>query len=751
MDVAVIGMACRFPGADDQRAYWRNLAACTASISVVPEQRWDWRSCWGDPATQANKSLSKWGGFIERVDAFDHAFFGLLPKVVQTMDPQQRILLELAWACLEDAGIAPVQLRGRKVGVVVGVFNHDYKELQERANAAIEAHHSTGTAAAVIANRVSHFLDLRGPSIPIDTACSSSLNAIHSAIQAIEYGDCDMALAGGINLLLTPTRHISFSKMGMLSPTGSCKTLDDSADGYVRGEGAGVILLKPLARALADGDSIHGVIKGSAVNHAGETYTLTYPSAQAQADVIVAAHERAGVPVSSIGCVEMHGTGTPKGDPIEVEGLLQAFRTLAQRQGLALPAGSCGLGSVKTNIGHLEAAAGIAGVIKVLLAFKHGTLPGLHGFARLNKRIELDATPFYVLDGTREWRRNADEPPRRAGVSSFGFGGTNAHVVLEEAPRAKPTPRARSKSPSAQLIALSAKSAEALCRLQHDLLAWLRDDAGATPLADVAFTLLTGRNHCACRYACVVEDAQQLRAALEQSIAAADASGTAAQPTPEQVAQGGKLLAELGAKTAASAAAYSERLQQLASLYISGADLDWPALYGGRKLQRVRLPTYPFARERHWIPRSAPAPRDDTADGGGRLHPLLHRNVSTMGTQRYLSTFDGSEFFLADHRIGDRPVLPAVAYLEMVRAAVIEAHGAASAGAVEITDVVWLRPLAHAGAPLAVQVDMVADASQPGSVEFRVTAGSADNAALHCRGRARCIAAAAVTLDKSMV
>src|SRR5258706_5314036 len=217
MDVAVTVMACRFPGADDQRAYWRKLAACTASISVVPEQRWDWRSCWGDPATQANKSLSKWGGFIERVDAFDHAFFGLLPKVVQTMDPQQRILLELAWACLEDAGIAPVQLRGRKVGVVVGVFNHDYKELQERANAAIEAHHSTGTAAAVIANRVSHFLDLRGPSIPIDTACSSSLNAIHSAIQAIEYGDCDMALAGGINLLLTPTRHISFSKMGMLS------------------------------------------------------------------------------------------------------------------------------------------------------------------------------------------------------------------------------------------------------------------------------------------------------------------------------------------------------------------------------------------------------------------------------------------------------------------------------------------------------------------------------------------------------
>lgn len=477
MDIAVIGIACRFPGADDHHAYWRNLAAREASIRVVPGDRWDWTAYWGDPRVEANKSLSKWGGFIERVDAFDHRFFGLLPKVVQTMDPQQRIMLELSWACLEDAGIAPSSLRGRKVGVIVGVFNHDYKELQERGESDIEAHHSTGTATAVIANRVSHYFDLRGPSIPVDTACSSSLNAIHSAIQAIEYGDCEMALAGGINLLLTPTRHISFSKMGMLSPTGTCKTFDERADGYVRGEGAALLLLKPLDKALADGDSVYGVIKGSAVNHCGDTYTLTYPSPRAQAEVIVAAHERAGIPVNSVGYVEAHGTGTPKGDPIEFEGLTTAFRTLAERQQVELDVGYCGLGSAKTNIGHLEASAGIAGAIKVMMAFRHRQLPGLHDFATLNPRISIDGTPFYMLDATRDWPRIGDAP-LRAGVSSFGFGGTNAHLVLEEPPQA-PARKPSKAKPLAWPMGLSAKTPQALLQRQRDLLAWL-DGAGAT-------------------------------------------------------------------------------------------------------------------------------------------------------------------------------------------------------------------------------------------------------------------------------
>ncbi len=744
MDIAVIGMAYRFPGARDPRAFWRNLAERQTSISEVPPDRWDWRAYWGDPKTEGNKTLSKWGGFIDQVDAFDAGFFGLLPKVIHSMDPQQRLMLELAWACLEDAGIAPTRLRGRKVGVVFGVFTSDYKELRERSELPMEAHHATGTAYNVVANRVSHFLDLRGPSIPLDTACSSSLNAIHSAIQAIEYGDCEMALAGGINLLLTPTRHLSASKMGMLSPTGSCKTLDASADGYVRGEGAGIVLLKPLDRALADGDAIYGVIKGSAVNHCGETYTLTYPSAQAQADVIVAAHTRARVPISSISYVELHGTGTPKGDPIEFQGLCQAFAALAEQQGVKLSDAFCGLSSLKTNIGHLEGAAGIASVIKVLLAFQHRTLPGMHGYSKLNPRITIEGTPFYVLDETREWRQQDERVPRRAGISSFGFSGSNAHLVLEEAPRPKAV-RSRAKPPAAYLVALSAKTPSALLRAQGNLLAWLREDGGATPLADVAATLLGGRSHLACRWARATSDAAELIDALEHAVAAGEVPAPTAPsaPGPELVARGQALLSGLTGKKPVAAGELREKLRELASLFVAGADLAWAELYAGRGGRRVRLPTYPFARDLHWRPEFAPA----LGTGAGRLHPLLHRNASTLGMQRFTSTFTGSELFLADHHVGGRPQLPAVVYLEMVRAAVVEACGAGATGAVRISDVRWPRPLEHTGTPLEVQVELAADGPGPGAVQFRVTAGSGPDAAVHCHGRARFVEAKAPSMD----
>ncbi|MEI2429481.1 SDR family oxidoreductase [Lysobacter yananisis] len=746
MDIAVIGIACRFPGADDHHAYWRNLAAREASIRVVPGDRWDWTAYWGDPRVEANKSLSKWGGFIERVDAFDHRFFGLLPKVVQTMDPQQRIMLELSWACLEDAGIAPSSLRGRKVGVIVGVFNHDYKELQERGESEIEAHHSTGTATAVIANRVSHYFDLRGPSIPVDTACSSSLNAIHSAIQAIEYGDCEMALAGGINLLLTPTRHISFSKMGMLSPTGTCKTFDERADGYVRGEGAALLLLKPLDKALADGDSVYGVIKGSAVNHCGDTYTLTYPSPRAQAEVIVAAHERAGIPVNSVGYVEAHGTGTPKGDPIEFEGLATAFRTLAERQQVELDVGYCGLGSVKTNIGHLEASAGVAGAIKVMMAFRHRQLPGLHDFATLNPRISIDGTPFYMLDATREWPRLGDAP-LRAGVSSFGFGGTNAHLVLEEPPQA-PARKPSKAKPLAWPMGLSAKTPQALLQRQRDLLAWL-DDAGATAeAADISATLLAGRDHFDYRYACVAANAAQLRQALVAAVDAGERAereraqaGDAAEPAPAQIdaalaEAAAALLLRMSGKSAPKGAQWDAAACELAAAYAQGAQLAWAGLFRGRDLRPAKLPTYPFARERFWIPQrtQAAAVRAD-----GTLHPALHARVPSLGAPRFSARFDGREFFLADHVIGGQPVLPAVVYLEMVRAAIVEALGEPLRGArLQLRDVLWLRPLEQRDAPVSVHVDLAADADGDAlagqRLSFQIVAE--DGSAVYCRGQA---------------
>ncbi|WP_369932934.1 SDR family NAD(P)-dependent oxidoreductase [Xanthomonas tesorieronis] len=738
MDTAVIGMAFRFPGANDSTTFWGNLIDRKSSVTEIPAQRWDWRSVWGDPKHTVNKTDSKWGGFIDAVDAFDYEFFGFLPKVVQSMDPQQRIMLELAWNCMEDAGVAPSGVRGRKVAVVVGVFNHDYKELQERDEISIEAHHSTGTATAVIANRVSHYFDLRGPSVPIDTACSSSLNAIHSAIQALQYDDCEMALAGGINLMLTPTRHISFSKMGMLSPSGICKTFDDAADGYVRGEGAAFLLLKPLERAIADGDAIHGVIKGTAVNHCGSTYTLTYPSPQAQAEVIMAAHERADVAVDSLGFVELHGTGTPKGDPIEFEGLLQAFGGLARKQGIELPSAYCGVSSVKTNIGHLEAAAGVAGVIKVLLAMRHRRLPPFQNFARLNHRIAIDDTPFYVLDDSRPWLPPAPGQPLRAGVSSFGFGGTNAHVILEEAPAApvgRGSGRVRSDEPV--LIALSAKTAPALQRRIAALRDWARDDAGRTRPIDVSRTLLLGRDALACRFACVVDSPAALLDALNQAMDATmhDVSMPESVDAEALLSKWSKLKKQ----------ARSDALRILANAFRAGAKLSWAPLFAGVSAQPVRLPGYPFKGAAFWTPAPIAADLRAETQPETRLHPLLHQNVSVLGQQRFRSTFDGREFFLADHVVDGRSILPGVAYLEMARAAadlaLADAADARAALTVSLHDVVWQRPLEVMDAAVSVELELdasgdgMAQDADPARLRFRVVdAKTRESAQVYCQG-----------------
>jgi polyketide synthase PksN len=751
MDTAIIGVAYRFPGASDRDTFWKNLEGRKSSVVEVPTDRWDWRPIWGDPKIEVNKTFSRWGGFIQDVDRFDHEFFGFLPKVVQNMDPQQRIMLELAWASLEDAGIPPSSLRGRRVGVFAGVTHHDYKELLARARVPIEPYHYTGTATVVVPNRVSHVFGLCGPSLPVDTACSSALNAIHLAIQSFEKGECEMALAGGISLILNPARHISVSKMGTLSPTGSCKTLDDRADGYVRGEGAGFFVLKPLEKALADNDLIYGVIKGSAVNHCGKSHTLSYPNSDAQADVIVDAHRRAGVPISSVNFVELHGTGTAKGDPIEFEGLRQAFARLSEEQGIALDNAYCGLSSAKTNIGHLEAAAGMAGVAKVLLAFQHRRLPGFHDFRTLNSRVTIDGTPFYILDETRPWLRCGDGTPLRAGVSSFGFGGTNAHLVLEEPPPpAVPTKRVRrtapNSAPNLALIVLSAKTPGALRRRRDDLAAWLRADAGEHTLDDIARTLLLERDHLPLRFACVTDSLKALIGILSS-----DDEATSAPAESVDEAQAQAIDAEAAALTARwpkmKKSQLGEALATLAELFQRGAAIDGLALYPQPPVRRVRLPVYAFERHRFWLP-EADAVADDSqrrrVDDQPHLHPLLHRNAPSLDLQRFLSVFDGSEFFLADHIVRGQRTLPGVAYLEMVRAAVVHMLDLASSPesyVVRIADVVWLRPLTVGDQRTVVEVELTpidaTDQTQHLDFEFRISIHK-DGAAAQafCRGMA---------------
>ncbi|PKM94957.1 MAG: hypothetical protein CVU84_08515 [Firmicutes bacterium HGW-Firmicutes-1] len=430
--IAIVGMSGVMPQSDTLEEFWNQIRDEKDLITEIPKDRWDWEKIYGDAKSETNKTKIKWGGFMKEVDKFDPLFFGISPREAELMDPQQRIFLEIVWNTLEDAGYKSKDIAGTNMGVFVGVATSEYSNLLKDYHVDIQSQTSTGSAHSVLANRISYLLNIHGPSEPIDTACSSSLTAVHRAVEAIRQGYCDMAIAGGVNVLVTPENYIAFNKAGMLSEDGRCKTFDKSANGYVRGEGSGALLLKPLSHAIKDGNHIYGLIKGSEINHGGHVSSLTTPNPNAQAEVIYKAWKKAGVDPSTIEYIEAHGTGTSLGDPIEINGLKKAFEQLYLDWGKKpSEIKHCGIGSVKTNIGHLEAAAGVASIIKVLLSIKNNQIPGSIHLNELNPYIQLDKSPLYIVKRTQDWKSKSDVP-RRAGISSFGFGGTNAHVVIEE-------------------------------------------------------------------------------------------------------------------------------------------------------------------------------------------------------------------------------------------------------------------------------------------------------------------------------
>jgi acyl transferase domain-containing protein/acyl carrier protein len=533
-EVAIIGIACKFPGANNYNQFWDNLEQGMSSINEIPIKRWQLSTFYSPEPQEPNKSISKWGGFIEGIDQFDAQFFGISAREAIRMDPQQRLMLELSWSCLEDAGYTPSELSGSPVGVFIGACNYDYDQLQRRYEDKIEGHTVTGTHACMIPNRISYLFNFSGPSVPVDTACSSSLVAIHQAVHAIKERECELALVGGVNVICTPESYISLSQMGMLSPSGQCKSFDSEADGYVRGEGAGVVLLKPLRKAIKDKDNIYGVIKGSAINHGGKAQTLTSPNVYAQAKVIYAAFRKASIAPHTVSYIETHGTGTPKGDPIETNGLKRAFRQLYIDHSIAgCKQPYCGLGSVKTNIGHLEAAAGIAGLIKVVLAMKHRRLPKTNNIKQLNPRVKLDDSPFYIIRETQEWNHLITEGkkiiPRRAGVSSFGLGGVNAHVVLEEAPSQFQAQNSFVKNKGVlkrplHLFTLSAKTEKALDELVDQYHLLLEADS-KSELTDICYTANTGRVHFNHRLVILASNQQELKEKLLQKQVGREVAG----------------------------------------------------------------------------------------------------------------------------------------------------------------------------------------------------------------------------------
>lgn len=506
--IAVVGMGCRYPGADNPEAFWQLLENGVDAISEVPTSRWNVAEFYDPNPATPGKMNTCWGGFIEDIDHFDPEFFGISAREAESIDPQQRLLLETSWEALEDAGIVPDSLRGSKTGVFIGISNNDYSRLHDRCSSSTNAYFGTGNAFCIAANRLSYLLDLRGPSLAIDTACSSSLVAVHQACNSLRQGECQLALAGGINLIVAPDLTIAFSQARMMAADGRCKTFDASADGYVRGEGSGIIVLKRLKDALRDEDNILALIKGSAVNQDGHSNGLTAPNGPSQQAVVRSALENAGIQPHQVGYIEAHGTGTSLGDPIEVSSLkrvLQAGRATGD---------TCWLGSVKTNIGHLEAAAGITGLIKVVLALQHQKIPRHLHFEELNPRISLENTCLSIPTEMQPW--STIDQTRIAGISAFGFGGTNAHVVLQEATPISLEKQQQETIPD-HLLLLSAKSNSALINLAQRYDDYLESHP-ETDLGDLCFTTSLGRSHFDHRLAIVAESQADLQQKLNSSI-----------------------------------------------------------------------------------------------------------------------------------------------------------------------------------------------------------------------------------------
>ncbi|MGF1521110.1 MAG: alpha/beta fold hydrolase [Leptolyngbyaceae cyanobacterium] len=506
--IAIIGIGCRFPGAPNREAFWQLLQNGVDAITPIPRDRWDADALYDADATTSGKTYCREGGFLSEVDQFDPTFFGIAPREASYIDPQQRVFLEVVWAALEDAGIPTHRLSGSQTGVFVGISSNDYGQSLLATPEVVDTYTTTGLASTMVANRLSYLLNLRGPSLAIDTACSSSLVAVHLACQSLRSGESEVAIAGGVNLILRPELTIGFSKLTALSPDGRCKAFDAAANGFVRSEGAGAVVLKPLSAAIQAGDPLYAVIRGSAVNQDGRSNGLTAPNREAQEKVIQAAFDQAGIAPQQVDYIEAHGTGTLLGDPIEAKALGHVLGHLPSNdiEGFRrIP-----IGSVKTNIGHTEAAAGIAGLIKTALCMQQKTLvPSLH-FQHPNPHIPFEQLPLKIQQQREPWP--STQGKRTAAVSAFAFGGTNAHVVLESAPHLSVAAMVPSRP--RHLLALSAKIPAALQAKATQFAGWLRQSA--LPLPDICYTANTGRAHTAYRVAVTGDTSEEIAAALSR-------------------------------------------------------------------------------------------------------------------------------------------------------------------------------------------------------------------------------------------
>lgn len=668
--IVIVGLSGRYPYASDINTFWQNLLNGRDCIDEAPAR------------VASTVGYKRWGGFISDVDCFDPMFFNISPREAEIMDPHERLFLEQAWHAMEDAGYTRESLKIKadgspaRMGVYVGVMWANYQLFSGSQPG------QTGISFSwSIANRISYQFDAHGPSMAIDTACSSSLTALHTACVAIQRGDCDLALVGGVNLSLHPLKYDQLEQGQFLSSEGRCRAFGSAGDGYVPGEGVGAMIIKRRSDALASGDHIYAEVMGTATNHGGKTNGYTVPNPTAQADVIRDALTDAGLKPEDISYIEAHGTGTALGDPVEIRGLSLVFGDNAQKGDV------CAVGSVKSNIGHLEAASGMASLTKVLLQMKHGKLVASLHSNPSNEHIDFNATPFYVPQQTREWSVRGDR--RYAGISSFGAGGSNAHVVLSS--WAENIDAYVSHSDSRYLIPFSAKTETQLRQLVADYVGWLKDETNLeNNFANMEYTLFVGREAMRYRLACVVSDFAELRDSL-QAWLRGEQSTFASYADSRAVDHQSSLGHDDEEVDYVKALWNKQKLIKLAALWVNGMDLVVKCRFENRRgHRRVSLPCYPFAREPYWLQ-------------GGRLEaPVVEQRVEIIDMPSVVSRRSRSVWMPVANGGADHDKTQRIIYIgrdntvfSLLKAA-LQTHG--------LTDCKWIEQLTRGNDKTDAQV-----------------------------------------------
>ncbi|MCX7748509.1 MAG: KR domain-containing protein [Clostridia bacterium] len=746
-EIAIIGMACQFPDAKNTDEYWNNLASGKVCIRELPESRKkDCLAILSSPIfskvlmdTELNSKDVREGniqfvkqGYLDEIDKFDADFFHIPPREAKYIDPIQRVFMETAWQAIEDAGYGGEKIYGTKTGVFVGkdhTSNTLYSLTSENDQMQL-----TGSWAGILATRISYIFNFKGPGMVIDTACSSGAVAIHEACRALRSKECDFALAGGVHLAILHDVKGEKSSMEMVeSGDSKVRTFDRKANGTVWGEGAGVIFLKPLSKAIEDGDHIYAVIKGSAINNDGTTNGITAPNAEAQEDVIVHAWRDAKVDPETISYIEAHGTGTMLGDPIEIKGLVNAFGRFTGKKQF------CGIGSAKPCMGHLVGASGVASLIKVVLSLNNERIPAALNFNDPNPYINFCDSPVYVNDRLREWKKG--DLPRRAGVSSFGFSGTNCHIVLEEAPEMDI--KGQEGNGEVQILTVSARSESAL-KDYIDRYDQYFNKKDISDLRDICYTSGTGRGHFAYRIAIPAGNLDELRQKIfkvkEKGFTGLADSGIyygyhrvvpASAKTPakgeiseEQKGQISKAAERVFNQLADHGMNDKNTIGELCKLYTEGADIDWNAYYKGKNNKRVPIPAYPLERVRLWAnTRELELSGYETSKSNHKYeHPLFDDNLESMDSHLFITQFDvRKHWVLSDHKVLGNYIVPGTTYLEMAREASTKFYHEQN---IVLKNVVFITPLlVNEGEPKEVQTIVK---EKDGQLEFVVASKAED-------------------------